>query len=72
MELTKVSKIIEIINYFRKTKEGLTISQSLFFPKFFSKGKKDRPSYTRNGTIRRATTFNILIIGFIAGPAVSL
>jgi hypothetical protein len=30
------------------------------------------PGYTRNGMISRATMFATLIIGLIAGPAVSL
>lgn len=29
-------------------------------------------NYIRNGTINSATTFRILIMGFTAGPAVSL
>jgi hypothetical protein len=30
------------------------------------------PYYNKNGTIKSATTFRILIIGLMAGPAVSL
>ncbi len=33
---------------------------------------KKRNKFYKKGTRRRATTFNILIIGLIAGPAVSL
>jgi hypothetical protein len=51
-------------------KKGLVRNRTnpLFIPYYF----KCRTDYIRNGTISSATTFKILIIGLIAGPAVSL